>query len=145
MKSYNLKPTADLGLLLLRLMVGGAFIAHGAQKLFGAFGGPGMKGFMGFVGTFGLWPAVPSLWAWAAALAEFIGGIAILLGLLTGIAGIFIIIDMLVAIFSVHLKSGFFIQNGGFEYALTIIIILLALILIGPGKYSVDRFIGWKF
>jgi putative oxidoreductase len=139
----TLKGTAVWVPLILRLVIGVIFIAHGSQKIFGAFGGPGINGFAAGIGQMGLHP--PLLWAWLAALAEFVGGIAILFGFLTGIASIALIINMIVAIALVHGKHGFFGTEGGFEYNLALITMLVALILSGPGALSVDRRIGWPF
>jgi putative oxidoreductase len=74
-------PTIAAGLLLLRLVFGLTVAAHGAQKLFGWFGGPGLEGFGGFLEQLGIAPA--SRWSWAAALAEFGGGLLVALGLLS--------------------------------------------------------------
>lgn len=127
---------ADFGLLALRLGVGVVFFVHGAQKLFGWFGGFGLTGTAGFFGNLGLAPAV--FWAWVVALTETFGGLALILGLFTSVAGALLLIDMLVAFFLVHLKNGFFVNKGGFEFVLTLGVAALALALAGAGRFALD-------
>src|SRR5688500_18071068 len=105
----------DWGLLVLRLVLGLTFLLHGAQKLFGAFGGPGIDGFTDSVGRLGL-PGPALLWAYLAAGAEFFGGLAVLLGVLTEFGAAAIAFTMIVAIWKVHGKNGFFAGNQGYEY-----------------------------
>jgi putative oxidoreductase len=136
--SAYLKSTASWAPTAIRLVLGIIFMAHGAQKLFGAFGGPGMAGTVGFFAGIGIKPAL--FWAWVVALAEFFGGLGILLGLLTGVASAVIIVNILV-----HGKKGFFAMAGGFEYNLSLIVMALSLILSGPGRLSLDRLIRWPF
>jgi putative oxidoreductase len=140
--SNYLKASAIWAPAVIRLVLGIIFMAHGAQKLFGAFGGPKISGTAGFLGQLGIQPAL--FWAWVVALVEFFGGLGILLGLLTSIASILIIIDMLVAITFVHGRKGFFAGAGGFEYNLALIAMAISLILSGPGVLSLDRLIGWR-
>lgn len=85
-----------VGLLVLRTVVGLTLAAHGAQKLLGWFGGPGIKGFAGMLGQLNIRPT--ALWAWVAALAELVGGLALAVGLLTPLAATAIAGSMLVAI-----------------------------------------------
>jgi putative oxidoreductase len=141
--SAYLKASAAWAPTAIRLVLGVIFIAHGAQKLFGAFGGPGMAGTVGFFATIGIKPAL--LWAWVVALAEFFGGLAVLLGLLTGVASAVFIVNMLVAIALVHWKNGFFNGDKGFEFNLSLIVMALSLIFSGPGRLSLDRLVGWPF
>lgn len=131
----------DLGLLLLRLIVGVVFMFHGAQKLFGWFDGSGIEGFAGMLEGMGI-PS-PEIMAWLAAIAEFGGGSLIFLGLLTRLAAIGPLIVMAVAITQVH-ANAFSLQAEppGMEYALTLGVVLLAIILAGPGRFSVDGFIS---
>src|SRR5580693_10438296 len=95
---------------ILRLMLGVVFFAHGAQKMLGWFGGYGFSGTMGFF-TGGL--HIPAPLAFLAIAAEFFGGIGLLLGLLTRIAAFGITVNMLVAIFTVHLQFGLFANWAG--------------------------------
>ena len=127
----------DLALLLLRLMMAAVFIYHGSQKLFGAFEGPGMEGWTGFVGQLGA-PVAPVA-AWASALTEFVGGILVGIGLFTRLAAIPMVLNMLVAIGMVHIGA-FTLDKNGMEYALTLAVVLTSLIIVGPGRWSVD---GW--
>ncbi|MCT7655557.1 DoxX family protein [Oceanimonas sp. NS1] len=91
--------------------------AHGAQKLFGWFGGYGLEGTGQWMASIGLGPGY--LMALLAGSAEFFGGLALLLGLLTRPAALVSAVTMLVALFSVHIDNGLFMANNGYEYALT--------------------------
>lgn len=124
--------------LFIRVVLGIIFIAHGAQKVFGAFGGHGIPGVMGMIESFGLKPVF--LWTWALALTEFLGGIAILLGLATRFAAFAIAVVMSVAIIAVHLRQGFF----GYEFPLALFAMALSLIASGAGKVSLDWLIAQR-
>ena len=130
----------DVGLLALRLGVGGALAAHGAQKLFGWFGGYGPEGTgqwmdsMGFAGS-GKRNAI------LAGLGEFGGGTLLALGLATGPAGAAVAGTMTVA-GSTHVPNGFFNANGGYELPATFGLVATALALGGPGKFSLDHALG---
>jgi putative oxidoreductase len=124
-----------VGLLLLRLVVGAIFIAHGAQKLF-TFGIAGVT--QGFAG---MGVPVPGLAAPVVAGVEFFGGIMLILGLLTPLVALLLILDMLGAILIVHGKNGLFLPNG-YEFALTLLTANLALLLAGPGAAALDNAIG---
>jgi putative oxidoreductase len=128
------------GLLLLRVVVGGTIFAHGAQKLFGWFGGPGLRGTGNFFGSLG-WRA-PLLMAFLAGLGET-SGLAFAAGFLTPLAALGVATVMLTAIVAVHWKNGFFNANGGLEFPLTVATVAVALAATGPGRFSVDRLIGW--
>lgn len=121
--------------LVIRVALGVIFIAHGSQKVFGAFGGPGMPGVIGMMKMLGLHPAV--FWAWLAASAEFLGGLGVLFGALTRIAALGILVNMTVAITKVHWPNGFFLPKG-FEFAFALWFMALSLIIGGAGKLSVD-------
>ena len=131
---------ADLGLLGLRLALGLVFLGHGAQKGFGAFGGPGLEGTTGFIGSLGLRPA--RFWALAAAGGELLAGLLLVLGLFTPLAALLVVATMAVAIAKVHGAKGFFLQNGGYEYNLVLLISALALAATGPGALSIDGLLG---
>ena len=131
---------ADVGLLGLRLALGAVFLAHGAQKGFGAFGGPGFEGATGFIGSLGFRPA--RLWAGLAVGGELAAGFLFLLGLLTPVASLLALATMAVAIAKVHGPKGFFIQNGGYEYNLVLIVAALAVAVMGPGALSLDHVLG---
>jgi putative oxidoreductase len=130
----------ELGLLLLRLVVGLGFAAHGAQKLFGAFGGHGIAGTAGFFEQIGLRPGRPH--AWAAGGAELVGGLLIALGLLTPVAAAALIGVMTAAILSVHLRNGFFVTSNGYEYNLVLGAAVFALAGVGAGEWSLDHALG---
>jgi putative oxidoreductase len=119
------------GLLLLRVAIGAVFVMHGGQKLF-VFGHAGTTGFMSQVGL-----PFPSISAALIIATELGGGIALLLGAFSRIASSLIAFAMLVAILSVHLANGFFLPNG-YEFALTLLLANLALVMTGPGAYSID-------
>jgi putative oxidoreductase len=126
----------DIALLVLRLVLGGVFVAHGAQKLFGSFGGPGIEGTAGFHEQLGIKPAKPM--AILAGLAEFVGGILVIAGFLTPLAAL----ALIVVILKVHLENGFFAASGGYEFNLVLIAVAAALLLVGSGAYGIDAALG---
>jgi putative oxidoreductase len=125
---------ASLGLLMIRLVIGLTFVGHGAQKLFGWFGGPGLSGFGEWLGTIGIKNGGKT-WALLAGLFELIGGLLFAEGLLTWFGAILITIVMIDAIATVHGKNGYWLTNGGFEYNLVLIAVVIGVALIGPGDY----------
>lgn len=133
----------DAAVLVLRLMLGIVFFPHGMQKLLGWFGGPGFSGMMDI---FTMKMGIPAVFAFLAIMAEGLGSLGLITGLLTRVAAFGITVNMIVAIFMVHLPHGFFMnwfgnQKGeGFEYHLLVIAIGLALMIRGGGTGSVDRF-----
>jgi putative oxidoreductase len=138
----RVRPTyVSRSVLLLRVLVGLLFIGHGSQKLFGWFGGPGMAGWTDSIQKAGLQPV--QLWATLGVAGELVGGALLLLGFLTPIAAALLIGDMAVAIVKVAGGRGFWSQNGGFEYNLVLIVLSLAIGLMGPGVYSLDRRLPW--
>src|SRR2546425_7213871 len=106
----------DVGILVLRVVVGLLFVGHGSQKLFGWFGGKGMEGQVGIMQRLDIHPS--HLWAYVSALGEFLGGLGLALGLLTPLAAAAIIGAMLVAIVRVHWSKGMWNTNGGMEFPL---------------------------
>ena len=129
-----------IALLISRLLLGGALFAHGAQKLFGWFGGYGLKGTGGFFESLGFRPG--TLFAAAAGLGEVGGGLLTLLGLGGPIGPALIIMVMIVAILTVHIKNGFFAATNGYELNLMIVGGALALAFAGPGPISLDAALG---
>ena len=125
------------GALVRRIPIGIIFAAHGAQKLFGWFGGYGLEGTGQFFGSIGLNPGY--VMALLAGAAEFFGGLALIFGLLVRPAAASLAFTMLVAIFAVHFSKGFFMDKGGYEYALALFAASLALLFSGAGRLSVDR------
>jgi putative oxidoreductase len=126
------------GLLLLRVVVGLAFIGHGTQKLFGWFGGYGPQGTGGFFASQGYRAGV--LMAVAAGLCETVGGTLLALGCATPLAGTLIAIVMISAIGSVTFKQAFML---GSELEIVYLTIAVSLAATGPGRFSIDRAIGW--
>jgi putative oxidoreductase len=131
-----MKKMIDIGLLLIRLVIGLLFIGHGAQKLFGWFGGYGLKGTGGWMESLGLKPGVTM--ALMAGLTELIGGILFALGLLTPLAGLMIAGTMVMAIVKVHGQNGLWSTQNGYEYNLTLLAVAIGIALIGPGQYALD-------
>ena len=127
---------AGWGPVALRLPIGIIFVAHGAQKLFGAFGGYGLEGTGQFMASLGLTPGY--LMALLAGSAEFFGGLALLLGLLVRPAAAALAFAMLVAIFSVHIGKGLFMANNGYEFGLALLAAAVALLIGGAGRLSAD-------
>lgn len=128
--------------IMLRIPVGIILTAHGSQKLFAWFGGYGLEGTGQWMESIGLAPGF--LMALLAGSAEFFGGIALLLGFLTRPAAIVSAFTMIIAIFSVHFSNGLFMSNNGYEFALTLLAVNVALAIQGGGKYSVDSAIANK-
>ena len=128
------------GLLVLRVVVGGTMFAHGAQKLFGWFGGHGLRGTGGFFGSLGF--RAPLMMAFLAGASEA-SGLLFALGFLTPLAALAIVTVMLVAVGSVHWRNGFFVMGGGYEFNLTLLTVAVAVAVSGPGRFSVDRWLGW--
>ena len=132
----------DVTALVLRLMLGIVFFPHGMQKLFGWFGGPGFSGMMGmFTDKMG----IPAVFAFLAIMAEGLGALGLISGLLTRVAAFGIAVNMAVAVYLLHFQNGFFMnwfgnQKGeGYEYHLLVIAIAIALMIKGGGKWSVDK------
>ena len=137
--------TDDKGLTLVRIMLGLVMFPHGAQKALGWFGGYGWSGTMGFfTGQMG----IPALFAALAILAEFLGALGLITGLLGRVAAFGILSNMVVAVAMVHAKVGFFMnwngtqQGEGFEYGLLAATMALLIVWKGSGAYSADRAIA---
>ncbi len=125
--------------LPIRLGAGVIFMAHGAQKLFGWFGGYGLEGTAGWMESIGLAPGY--LMALLAGSAEFFGGLMLVLGLLVRPSAVVLAFTMLIAIFAVHFENGLFMANNGYEFALSLLVVSLALVIRGAGSLSLDRVI----
>jgi putative oxidoreductase len=130
----------DLGLIVLRIVVGLLFAGHGAQKLFGAFGGGGLEGTAGMFDNIGLRPG--GLQARAAGTAEFMGGLLIALGLFTPFAAAALIGVMTAAVITVHGPNGVWNTNKGYEYNIVLAAAVFALSAIGAGAWSLDNALG---
>ena len=131
---------AGYGLTIVRILVGIIFIAHGSQKLFGAFGGYGLEGTGQYMASLGLTPGY--LMALLSGSAEFFGGLGLVIGLLARPAAVVLALTLVVAIFSVHITHGLFMANNGYEFALALLGGVVAVLIEGAGKVSVDRAIG---
>jgi putative oxidoreductase len=132
----------DVALLVLRVALGVVFFPHGMQKLFGWYGG---YGFAGTMDMFTTNLGIPVIFAFLAITAEGLGSLGLITGLLTRVAAFGIAVNMVVAVFMLHLQHGFFMnwfgnQKGeGYEYHLLVIAIALVLMIRGGGKWSVDK------
>jgi putative oxidoreductase len=131
----------EVGIFIIRLVVGGLLIAHGTQKLFGWFGGHGPEGTGGFMETLGMRPGMPM--ALTAGTAEALGGLLLVLGLFTPFAVVLIASTMFVAAMTAHRGKDVFAQNGGFELPLINATVAIGLAFDGAGKWSLDNAIGW--
>lgn len=124
----------NLSLLLIRIASALAFFYHGCAILFGMFGGPGPERFAAFMHA-------PVAVGYLVGLAQVAGAVAILTGILIRVGAVCIIIVMIGAIFLVHLAHGFDINQGGYEYALSQLLIALALLMTGAGDYSLGKWL----
>ncbi|MBX3194923.1 MAG: DoxX family protein [Microbacteriaceae bacterium] len=129
-----------IGKLLLRIVLGTVFVAHGTQKLFGWFGGGGLEGTEKMVAAQRMNP--PRRNALAVALAETLGGVGIALGAATPVATAAVTAAMATAFTKVHGKNGFFNSNRGYEFNLTLVAGAAAVTIDGPGPLSVDAVAG---
>lgn len=125
------RSAVDVALLIVRMIVGIIFMVHGAQKIFGAFGGSGLSGVVGMMGPIG----------YPVAIGEFFGGLGIIVGLLSRFSAASLIVIMLGAIGMVHGKNGFLLSNQGFEYNLALIGLLVPILILGPGRFAIGRFL----
>jgi putative oxidoreductase len=119
----------NAALLSIRIASALAFLYHGSAILFGAFGGPGPEKFAAFMHA-------PTIVGYLVGLSQLFAGLTILTGILTRLGALCVIVNMLGAIFTVHLPHGFDVAQHGSEYALTQLLIALALLLTGAGGYS---------
>ena len=132
----------DIGLLFLRLTVGLTLAAHGGQKLFGWFGGSGLDATGEALATLGFHPG--RRYALMAGLVETGSGISLALGFLTPLAAAMVFSVMFVAAVSAHVKQGFFIGGGGYEYTLVLGVAGLIAAFTGPGALSLDALLGYS-
>jgi putative oxidoreductase len=131
----------DLGLLVLRVIVGLLFAGHGAQKLFGWFGGGGLEGTAGMFDSIGLRPG--QVHARTGGTAEFLGGLLIAVGLFTPFAAAALIAVMAAAVITVHAPNGIWNTNKGYEYNLVMAATVFALAGVGAGAWSLDNAFGF--
>ena len=125
----------DLGLAILRVVVGVIFVAHGAPAVFG-----GMEGTAAFLGSLGV--PVPIVAAWTIKLLEFVGGMSLIVGFLVTPVALLLATHMMVGIVLVHAARGFYVvgpdANSGIEFNLLLIAALLMLVFGGPGLAAMD-------
>jgi putative oxidoreductase len=131
---------SDLGLLILRLAVGGLLAGHGSQKLFGWFSGPGLKGIAGWLESMGLTPG--TFWATAASASEFGGGVLTTLGFLHPLGPLGTMGAMIMATAKAHWGKPIWGTKGGAELPVINMASALALTLTGPGRFSLDHVLG---
>lgn len=122
----------NLALLCVRVVAGIIFVAHGAQKLFGAFGGPGLGPIVQMMGPIG----------YLVAIGEFFGGLGLITGFLSRFSAASLLVVMMGAIALVHAKNGFFLgEKPGFEFNLALIGLLLPVLIAGPGRLALASMI----
>lgn len=124
----------NIGLLIIRMVIGLTFIGHGGQKLFGWFGGGGPEGTAKWFESAGVAPG-RRIWPVVAGFFELIGGLLFAGGVLTPVGAALISVIMLDAILTIHIKNGYWIDKNGFEYNFVLIITVVGISLIGPGDY----------
>ena len=129
---------APLGIALIRVVVGLTFFMHGWQKFF-ITGVDGIEGFFGMLSI----PA-PALAALVVSIVELTGGLALILGVFTRLAGILLTLDMVVALLVFHLPNGFFAETNGIELVLVLGAAALGLALTGPGALAVDSMLPFE-
>ncbi len=125
----------DAGLVLLRVVLGVVFIAHGLQK-FLVDTIPGVAAGFGGMGI-----PLPDVTAVVVAGLELVGGLLLIVGLGTRVIGALLAVTMAVALVLVHLPAGFSAAEGGFEYVMVLGVAALALAFTGPGRFAVDALI----
>jgi putative oxidoreductase len=130
----------NLGLFMIRVVVGLLIAGHGAQKLFGWFGGYGLTGTGGFFESLGFRPG--RFFAGAAGAAEFVGGLLMVVGVLGPVGPALMVSVMIVAAITVHWQGGVFAATNGIEVPLLYAVVGAALAFSGPGQYSLDALFG---
>ena len=130
----------SIGVLIVRLVVGGLLAGHGAQKLFGWFGGAGLEGTAGWMESMRLRPG--TAWARLAGGSELGGGLLTALGFLNPLGPIAAMGAMSMAWAKVHLGNPVWSTKGGAELPITNIAVLAALTVAGPGRLSLDSLLG---
>lgn len=131
---------ADVGLLLMRLVLGTIFAAHGAQKVFGWFGGPGLDGFARSLGEFGF--EQTDVLAAAVGFTEVVGGLLVVLGVFTPLAAAGLL-GVMINVIWLKWNAGLFVEDGGFELELALAALAAGLVLTGPGRVAMDNGRAW--
>lgn len=139
-RGYTWHGGVDFGLLVLRIAIGGTFVAHSLQKLFGLWGGQGIDGFARYLGEFGF--SQTTLLSWLTGIGELIGGALLILGLFTPIGAAAV---LAVAANVIYLKwnAGFFDPPVGFEREALLAVGAFTFLFTGPGRISLDRPTPW--
>ena len=135
MDNHSSRTSTDIALLVMRVMIGIVFVYHGAQKLFGIFGGYGISGTAGFMESLGV--PMPTVSATLAGGAEFFGGLAFISGFAQRLLALPLAFTMVVAVATAHLKNGFDNSKSGFEYPLTLLVMVVGLGILGPGRLAI--------
>jgi putative oxidoreductase len=135
--------SGDVGLLVLRLVVGLMFFAHGAQKVFGWWEGPGLSNWTEAMERMGFRPA--GFWGIVSALAELVAGLFLAAGLLTPLVSAVLVAQSIVIVVHAHLPKGFWNKAGGFEFPLVALAAVVALAGTGPGSLSLDTAFGLTY
>jgi putative oxidoreductase len=141
---YMLQTDGDWAITIARMVLGVVFFAHGAQMALGWFGGAGLQS---TVRVFRESLRIPSLLAMLAIAAQFLGGVGLIVGLLSRVAALGIAVVMMVALLAVHRKFGFFMnwfgdkKGHGIEYHVLVLALALTVIIKGAGAFSVDQFL----
>jgi putative oxidoreductase len=138
--SYSEPWYLHAALLIMRVFLGICFVVHGLGKL-GLVGPGNMAGFTAWLKSLGL--PLPAFQARAAMLTEIIGGTLLAGGLFTRVAALFLLFVMIMAMAIGHKGGGYLITNNppGIEYALNLAMLMVVLVLVGPGHYSLDYFL----
>ena len=127
--------------MLARLALGIVIFPHGAQKILGWFGGPGIDGALGFFAALG----VPAAIGWLAIITEFVGGLALILGLFGRVAAFLVALSLISAVVTLHWSVGFFmdwngqLQGEGFEFHILAVTLAIIVLIRGSGALSIDR------
>lgn len=137
-----LKTDAQWASFIVRVPAGIIFAAHGAQKVLGWFGGYGLDATGQYMASQGLEPGY--LMALLVGSAELFGGLALIFGLLVRLVSAVLAFAMIVAIAVVHGANGLFLSAGGYEFALSLLAISTALVLLGGGAFSLDRWLSLR-
>ncbi|MBI4529684.1 MAG: DoxX family protein [Deltaproteobacteria bacterium] len=135
----------SLAILIVRVVLGVIFFAHGAQKVLGWFGGHGLKGTVGYFGSMGM----PVPLAYMVCFIEFLSGIGLIVGFLARLCGLGVAAVMIGAMATVHWQHGFFLnaelkpgKGHGIEFTLALLAMGLAVLIEGAGALSIDRSIA---
>ena len=129
-----------LGLVIVRVLVGAVFIAHGSPKIAAAFHDPRLPAFAASLHRLGMNPGV--VWAWVVTVVEFVGGICLVAGVYPRFAAALIAVEMIVAGAKVNVARGFYWTKGGWEVPLVFAVLCAVLVLTAPRRSAHPRAIG---